>query len=217
VVLAIAVVLAVIGLGTFRDFGPRYRLIQASKELKGDLMATRMSAIEENRQTRVKLITSDVAFSNVEVPSAGAWLLQGGNRAMNSNRWDTYPLGSDDARVGSIDISPEGNRPRAGVSLQPWPVLLGEGRNNPDTITYSPRGWVLNPPSDFGADGYITLVLGNKRAYAAGIDDYVEVKLARSGMVRLQSSLGRDLESNTAGTSDATTVGGAFFGSGGIP
>jgi len=213
VVLAIAVILGVIGIGTFKDFGPRYRLIQASKELKSDLMATRMSAIEENRQTRIKLVRADPEYTDVGAPSDGSWLLQGGNRARNSNRWDTYPLGSSDARVGTVDISAEGNRPREGVSLQPWDRLLGVDRNNPDTITFSPRGWVLNPPGDFGSDGYITLVLINKRAHAADVDDSVQVKISRSGMVRLQSSLGRDLESNTAGTSSTTTVGGAFFGS----
>ena len=49
---------------------------------------------------------------------------------------------------------------------------------------------MINPASDFGADGTITLTLVNKRALLDGTADTVDLKVSRSGLVRMESSIG---------------------------
>ena len=211
--LVIISILTAIGFSTLKSFIPRYRLIQASKELQEDLMSLRMSAIDQNSETRLLLTGADDDWSTAGAPSMGSWELQGGNRPLLSNRWDTYPLdlegdGTDDAQgEGLVDIARGGIRSRRGVSLVPWGTLSGPGSGNDDSVVFSPRGWVTNPADDFDEDGYITLTLVNKIGLAEGVDDHVQVRISRAGMVRLQSSLGHDLGGGAAGTGSASTDG----------
>lgn len=211
--LVIISILTAIGFTTLKSFIPRYRLIQASKELQEDLMSLRMTAIDQNSETRLLLTGADDEWAVAGEPSMGSWELQGGNRPLLSNRWDTFPLdlqgdGSDDAQgEGLVDISRGGIRSRRGVSLVPWDAIIGPGSGNDDSIVFSPRGWVTNPADDFDEDGYITLILVNKIGLAEGVDDHVQVRVSRAGMVRLQSSLGHDLGGGAAGTGSASTEG----------
>ncbi len=213
VTLVIIAILTAIGFSSLKSFVPRYRLIQASKELQEDLMNLRMTAIDSNRETRLLLTGADEDWAVVTTDSSGSWELQAGNRPLLSNRWDTFPLdlegdGTDDAQgEGAVDISRGGLRSRRGVSLVPWATIEGPGNSNDDSIVFSPRGWVTNPADDFDEDGYITLTLVNKIGLAEGVDDHVKVQVSRAGMVRLQSSLGHDLGGGSAGTGTATTEG----------
>lgn len=204
IVLSIVAILAVLGVATMRGSMPRYRMVNASKELKGDLGTLRMHAIEQNRQTRLVLLASDPSYLDPELPSVGAWQLQVGNRSRNSTRWSAIGPKSD------VDLSKGGSRPAPDVSLMPWGSLIGPGTNSADAIVFSPRGWVENPPEDFQAEGYIVLTLVNKEARARGINDFIEVRVARSGLVDLKASLGRDPDGGSVGT--AATSSGAFFG-----
>ncbi len=204
VVLSIIAVLALLGVATMRGSMPRYRMVTASEALKADLGSLRMLAIERNRQTRLRLVQADPDYLNPEAPSAGAWTLEVGNRSRNSTRWTAAESKSD------IDISAGGTRPAPDVSLMPWGGLIGPGTRNADAVVFSPRGWVENPPEDFQAEGYITLTLINKEARAQGINDFIEVRIARSGLVDLAASLGRDAGGGAVGT--GATTSGALIG-----
>ena len=78
--------------------------------------------------------------------------------------------------------------------MAPWESLAGPGVNNADAIVFGPRGHVINPASDFGDDGTITLMLVNKRALLDGTEDTVSLKVSRSGLVRMVSSIGPEQE-----------------------
>lgn len=196
VVLAIIGVMAAVGFGTVQHLIPRFRMIQVARDMDGDIADLRNTAIGQNRETRLLLVDADPSWSDASAPSAGRWLLQVGNRSINSTRWDTLPVdaeadGSDDQTAeGTVDISEGSSSEVRGVSLQPWSALAGPNANNADAIVFSPRGWVTNPASDFGSDGFITLTLVNKKAMEQGIEDSISLQIARSGLVRMTTSLG---------------------------
>ena len=190
-VVALIGVLAMLASTNLYSFLPRYRLIQTSKELKSDLMALRMTAIQTNREARIVLVRSDAAYQDSSAPSVGEWHLQLGNRARNSTRWDTFPAekgGVDlNGSRGTIDISDGGTHERRDVSLLPWEAINGPGRNNEDSLVFGPDGFLENPAGDY-REGYITLTLINKDALQRDIQDLVEVHVAAGGMVRLETS-----------------------------
>jgi hypothetical protein len=137
-----------------------------------------------------------------------------GNKSLRSNSWDTFPQdadedGTDDAtQKGTVEISKGGQDEVRSVSLAPWQVLLGPGLNNADAIVFGPRGHVINPAADFGVDGTITLTLVNKEALLDGKEDTVSLKIARTGLVRMQTSIGAQ-EALLFGTDNVTTPGGS--------
>ena len=207
-------ILAAIGYQSFRNSMPRYQMIQTAKELRADLMALRMTAIETNRQSRLLLVDSDADWSVPGTTNAGHWKLQLGNKNLRSSSWDTFPQdadedGTDDhTKRGDINIGTGGSRGTQTVSMAPWDSLAGPGINNTDAIVFGPRGHVINPASDFGDDGTITLTLVNKRALLDGTEDTVSLKVSRSGMVRMVSSIGPDQEFSFS-TDETTSVGGS--------
>jgi len=202
VVLLLAV-LAGITHGSLRELLPRYRMVQTAKDLRNDIHSLRYTAIEQSKEARVLLVSSDPDWSVAGPDSAGEWWLQVGNKGLRSNVWDTLPAdmeldGTDDSTArGTVSIGRGGQDNALGVSLKPWGAISGPGTSNLDAIVFSPRGYVINPASDFDADGYITLTLVNKNA--TGIDDSVALRIARSGMVRRESSLGGDEMGSGAG------------------
>ncbi len=210
-VLVLLAVLAGITHGSLKELLPRYRMVQTAKDLRNDIHALRYTAIEQSKEARVLLVTSDPDWSVPGPDSAGEWWLQVGNKGLRSNVWDTLPAdmefdGTDDSTDrGTVSIGRGGQDNALGVSLKPWDALSGPGTSNLDAIVFSPRGYVINPASDFDADGYITLTLVNKNA--AGIDDSVALRIARSGMVRLESSLGIDEMGSGAGVAQTTERG----------
>jgi prepilin-type N-terminal cleavage/methylation domain-containing protein len=212
-VLALIAVLAALGYQNLNKMMPRYRMMQTAKELRADLMGLRMSAIQNNRQTRLLLVDSDGDWESPGSANVGHWKLQIGNKSLRSNSWDTFPQdadqdGTDDAtQKGNVEISAGGQDQVRSVSLAPWEVLLGPGLNNADAIVFGPRGHVINPATDFGVDGTITLTLVNKQALLDGGEDTVALKIARTGLVRLQTSIGSE-ETLSFGTDNVTTTGG---------
>lgn len=196
VVLALLGVMAAIAWGSVRDLLPRFRMMSAAKQLKADLAELRNTAIVHNRETRLLLVSADSSYTDPGSPSAGAWWLQVGNRSLNARNWELMPADAaedgtdDDTSQGVIDIAPGGNRAQPGASLIPWDPIAGPGTGNGDAIVFSPRGWVTNPAGDFSSDGYISLTLVNKVALAHGVDDSVTLLVARSGMVRMETSMG---------------------------
>ncbi|MBK7754945.1 MAG: GspH/FimT family pseudopilin [Deltaproteobacteria bacterium] len=213
VVLSIIGLMAAIGLGTVKDQIPRFRMVRAAKQLASDISALRNTAIEQNRETRLLLVAADSSWESPGASNIGEWWMQVGDLPLGSSQWDTFPAdaqedGVDDSfALGQVVITEDGDDEVPGVSLKPWDPLAGPGAGNVSAIVFSPRGWLSNPPGDFNARGYIELTLVNIAAKRGGVDDLITVRIARSGMVRLVSSLGEDL-GGTAGTATGSSAGG---------
>lgn len=204
ITLALISILLAVGIGLTRDTAPRYRTMSVAKELRSDLMTLRMEAIRHDRETRLLVTETDASWHDPDSVNKGAYLMQVGNKAINSTSWDTLPAdaaltGTDtDSSLGSKDFGEKGLQQRRGVSMQPVSIS-GPFVGNADAIVFTPRGWLKNPASDFAKDGYITLTVTNKPAMANGIEDSVSLKIARSGNVTMITSLsGREL--NAVGT-----------------
>jgi prepilin-type N-terminal cleavage/methylation domain-containing protein len=197
----IAVVLAIIGVisavswGSVRRLLPRYRLVRATNGLAKDIAGLRMVAIDTNCETRILVEQLDDDLADLS-SWAGAWRLQSGNASINSTRWEDLPVDAAEDRVDDdhgenpVDIGPSGNREAARIGLTMPVHLAGPGTGNGDAVVFTPRGWVANPAADFDSAGYITLDLTNKEALARGLEDTLSVRIARSGYVRIESSMG---------------------------
>ena len=199
IVLAIIGVAATVAVGSLRKLQPRFRMIQASKDLKADVSRLRVAAVESGRETRLLLIESDSSWNSVSQDHVGEWAMQRGDQARGSTTWTTLEDG--DAHV---TISRDGAQELPDVSLVPWPTLSGPGTGNADAIVFSPRGFVANPDADFGTDGYITLTLVNKAALVEDVEDTVSLKFARTGGVTAIPSLGNQDAGNVGSASSST-------------
>lgn len=211
VVIAVLLVMAAIGWSSMRGQLPRFRAVQASKQLKADLIDLRELAVRSNRETRMRLVESGGDCMDGS-DWGGAWELQIGNASRGSTRWDTLPEdaledGSDDETgLGTISLSEGGNRETSDACLAEWGAIRGPGDGeNQDAIVFSPRGWVRNPASDFGSSGYIMLQLVNTEAARQGNADVLSVLVSRAGMVRLSSNRGDDI-GGAVGTGLGTTA-----------
>jgi len=204
IVIALISVLAAIGWGSTRDQMPRYRLIRASKGLKSDLVTLKNLAVLTNRETRLVLVSSPGECDAVDA-YGGSWWLQAGDRSRNSANWEFLPIdtevaGEDEQQgEGRVDIGDGGNQEQRDVCLEDWGSLRGPGSGNPDSVVFSPRGWLRNPTADFNADGYVEITLTSQAAGRRGVEDKVSVLVSRSGMVRMYSTLGHDLIDNPVG------------------
>lgn len=205
--LAVIAVLAAIGWYSGRDQIDRYRMMKAARTLHADLVSLRTLAVSTNREARILFVASDEALDPADVQS-GEWLLQVGNRSSGSSEWDTLPIDlpgdPPDSSEGERSLAPGGSDELPGTSLAPWPTLVGPGSGNADAIVFSPRGWVANPPSDF-ADGYILLQIVNKRALWRGVDERVDIRLARTGIAHLETGPATAWTENVVGAEEAST------------
>ena len=194
-VVSLITILATIGFGTTQDQMPRYRLIQASKGLKGDLMTLRNLAVETGRETRLLLTERPEDCSDTE-QYGGRWRREIGDRSRGATWWEQLPPDGeqdgtdDDISEGEVNIGNGGNRKARHVCLLEWGDIRGPGTGNTNAIVFSPRGWLSNPSEDFDGTGHLVVELANQVAARQGVDDRVRVMITRSGMVRLHSTLG---------------------------
>lgn len=212
-VVALISVLVAVGWGSLRSELPRFQMIRAAKMLQADLRELQSTAVATNRETRLVLTGSPGTCDDID-SWGGSWSLQIGNRNRGSDAWEYLPPDAqedgsdDDASRGTVDLGPGGAEQRRFVCLEQWNRLTGPGDGNSDAVVFSPRGWVSNPGGDFGTRGYIELTIINLAA-AEGVDDEVEVLVARSGHTSLQTSHGTQAPAHSVGTSSSsTTVGG---------
>lgn len=211
-VVSILGVISALAWGTLHSQMPRYRLVRAANELAEDVSNLRMTAISSNIETRFVVERTDTDITDPDT-WGGAWRLQAGNASANSMRWEDLPIdatkdGTDDETgEGSVDIGPGGNRECRGIGLDLQEDLSGPSVGNSGSVVFTPRGWVANPAEDFDGSGYITLRLVNKLALSKGLEEEIHVRIARSGYVRLESSLGGDAEAEPVGTSRSSTHG----------
>ncbi len=199
IVLAIIGVVSAMGVASVRKLQPRFRMIQASKDLQADVSRLRIAAVDSGRETRLLLLESDSSWDSIGQDNVGEWAMQRGDKARASTTWTTLEDG--DAHVV---ISRDGPQELPSVSLVPWSTLSGPATGNADAIVFSPRGFVANPDGDFGSDGYITLTLVNKAALTDGVEDTVSLKIARTGGVSVTSSLGNQ-DVGTVGSASSST------------
>jgi len=210
IVIALFVVLAAIGWGSTRGQMPRYRLIRAAKDMRGDLSNLRNLAVMSNRETRMLLMESPGDCLETD-EFGGSWFLQAGNRSRGSTEWEFLPMdtemeGEDEEQgEGRVSLGDGGNRELKDVCLEPWDSLRGPGTGSTDAIVFSPRGWVRNPAADFGESGYLVLTLTNQAAGRLGVEDKVHLRVSRAGMVRMHSTLGHDLSDNPVGIGTSST------------
>jgi hypothetical protein len=187
-------------------------MIGVAKRLSKDIENLRMLAVASDVETRLVLEAPDPDQSN-PASYGGSWRRQAGNLSALSTSWEDLPIdaqvdGNDDERgEGLVSLGADGNLPSSGVGLAEWDALTGPGNGNAESIVFSPRGWVTNPATDFDSQGYITLRIVNKVALGKGIADEVHVRVARSGFIRLESTLGPEPNENPLGTGGSTTNG----------
>jgi prepilin-type N-terminal cleavage/methylation domain-containing protein len=212
IVLTLLSVISALAWGSIRSQLPRYRLVRAANELAEDVANLRMTAISNNLETRFLVERTDRQLNDLAT-WGGAWRLQAGNASSNSSRWEDLPIdatrdGSDDQRgEGAIDMGPGGNRSIRGVAFDVVGRLTGPAHSNSNAVVFTPRGWVANPAEDFDSSGYITFRLVNKYALDRGLEEEIHVRIARSGYVRLESSLGGDVRGEAVGTAGSSTYG----------
>jgi len=211
IAISIVTITAMIGWGSMDRNLPRFRLMSASKGLKADLMTLQHLAVQTNRETRLRLIDSAGACEDVNT-WGGRYALEIGDRSSGSTSWEIIPLdaeedGSDDDQSeGWMNLGKDGNRESRFVCLQEWEPLSGPGTGSEDSVVFSPRGWLRNPVGDFQSSGYLELELVNLIAHADGINDRVTIKISRAGLVRLQTSLGKQGPDGTAGTGTSSEL-----------
>ena len=204
VVLSIMAVMIAIAIGSTRKQMPRFRAVGVAKELQSDVMLLRNTAAEQGVETRLVLVEADTDYTDPDSDQRGAWKMQVGDRSLRSTTWTDLgnaTMASTDLADGSQDAVPQ-------VSLAPWAALAGPGAANSDAIVFSPRGFVTNPDGDFGTDGYITLTVVNKESWRHGIEDHIDLKVARSGNVTMVTSLGQR-DAGTVATAGASASGGS--------
>ena len=205
------VVLATIGFGSTRSQMPRYRLIQASKGLKGDLMTLRNLAVETGRETRLVLTDAPADCGDPD-QYGGVWRMEIGDASRRASWWeqlppDAYDDGTDDdISAGEVNIGDGGNRKARDVCLMEWSPIRGPATGNTNAIVFSPRGWLSNPPEDFDGTGHLVVQLANQAAARQGVEDKVRVMVTRSGMVRLHSTLGEEMSDTPVSTEASSTA-----------
>lgn len=183
IAVAVVAVLAGIGWGVFQDRFTTYRMLDVARMLQSDLATLRSLAIDTNREARVHFVEADTAMDPDDAQH-GAWELQMGNRSSGSTEWDTLPIdvgGVVDSSEGERSLEPDGRNEARFVSLATWGTL------EDDAIRFTPRGWLGNGAGDY-VDGEIVLKVVNKRALGKGATEEVTLRVARSGLVRMESS-----------------------------
>lgn len=211
VVIALVVVVSAIGWGTMADELPRYRLIRTGRLMRSHLATLQGLAVQTNRETRLRLTASGGDCGDVE-NWGGAYVLEVGNRDRSSTTWEQLPPDAaedgtdDDQSMGTMVFSEGGNQQARFVCLQAWSTLTGPAIGNTDAIVFSPQGWVSNPGGDFDSTGYIRLTFVNQMAARRNVNDALTVRISRSGMSRLESTLGKATSEGAAGTTTSSTT-----------
>lgn len=195
VALAIVSVAAGLAWGVMGERVATSRMLGVARMMAADLNTVRSIAIDHNREARLLLVEADHDLAADDVQH-GAWRLQVGNKISGSDEWDTLPAdqnGVVDETEGIRSLEVGGESETSGISLADW------GSLNDDAIVFSPRGWVSNPASDF-VDGYITLQIVNKRTEGESMSHRANIRLSRTGMVRIEVSDSTALPANAVGT-----------------
>lgn len=234
ITVAIVTILAAVGAGMINETLPTWRARQAAYSYAATLNRARTLAVGDGLEYRVIVTHWDEVPGDGE--GAGTWLLQRGNRALESTDWDTLPVELATSSTpldneGTFDISPGAPNELPGAAIyQPGlnpPIASGPitatATSSSDTgdIAFLPSGMVSNPAADFicdvdgnGApDGVVCTVFYNDRAWQKGRYEIFTVVTTRAGLVKVISGSSESLASG-GGTPTNTQYGDDGSGSG---
>lgn len=200
IVVAIIGILSALGMWRTREIIPKMNTRHVARDFANDMEMVRMRAIMSNRETRLRITDYDSNATSLNSAYAGAWILELGNKKTGSTTWSTITN-------STYDISASGNQETKHVSLS----YTGGDLSGPttcsctDSVVFNPMGQVLNPATDFTSNGDITITFINKIGRANGVIDDYNVRLYRSGMVRVASALSNIYSNDAGGTELRTT------------
>jgi len=157
VVVSILAIVGGIAMSDLSEMMGRYRMNAAAREFQKEVELSRVRAISENQEYSITLVTSDPSpLDGEDRLNWGRYEVKVGDGNRGSSSWVTVADGVHDLRHGPGR--------HQGVSIEPWSPLGGPpSYNMPDSIVFSPRGYIINDPSDF-QDGVIRVVFRNKSA-----------------------------------------------------
>jgi prepilin-type N-terminal cleavage/methylation domain-containing protein len=190
IVVAVIGIVSAVGYTQMSVLRPRYRAYKAARDFAANIQLIRQHAATDGIEYRIALVSFDPAWNEPETDNVGAYYVQAGNRESGSTRWEMLPTdavkdGSDDETgQGTVNLNPD----LADVSIMPWQTINGPsygGSPNTDCIVISPRGWLVNPNEDFDETGHIVVQFINKASQLRGGSEIYDVRIARSGMVRV--------------------------------
>ena len=198
VVVAVVGILAALAVISGESLMPDVRTRSAAKQFAKYVDFMRMTALRDNRETRICMDAYDSAPADLSSANKGQYTLYEGNKSANSTSWDTLPGDlfdnsvDDDSTTGVIDLSKSGKHFVAKVSIGDWGSNIGGPyTGNSNCIVFSPRGWVVNPASDFNSMGFIEITFVNKVARSNSLNhDYI-VMVARTGFTRIDNAKAR--------------------------
>ena len=207
VVVMVVGILASLAVISGESLMPNVRTRSAAKQFAKYVDHLRMTALRNNRETRICMDSYDSAPATLSSANKGQYTLYIGDKSLNSASWDTLPGDfydnnvDDDSTTGVIDISKTGKHFAAKVSIADWGSDIGGPyTGNSNCIVFSPRGWVLNPASDFNSMGFIEITFVNKVARSNGLNhDYI-VMISRTGFTRIDNAKARLNEDYFSGT-----------------
>jgi type II secretory pathway pseudopilin PulG len=158
--LVVVAILAIIGGVAMSDLSGlmgRYRMNAAARDFQKQVELSRVRAITENQEYAITLVTADpTPLDGIDRMNWGRYEVKVGDGNRRSSNWVTVPDGVHDLRHGPGR--------HQGVSIEPWSPLSGPSAYGlADSIVFSPRGFIINDPSDF-QDGVIRVVFRNKAA-----------------------------------------------------
>ena len=212
IVVALISILTAIGIGMSSDLIPRFRTRQAARTFASKVNECRALAIRSGKECSVWLLGADSSLTNLD-SNAGEYWVGLGNKNRSSTTWDYLPVdtetgGSDsDQSQGVVDIGEEdGQFYQRRVGIAQWTTLGGPGTGNSDRIVFGPRGFVTNPSSDFGALGTIDITFVNKVARAEGFTEDWTVKVGRTGMTRIDTTVQSEYGGLRSGTTESSST-----------
>ncbi len=198
IVIAMIGILSSVASDAFYKRIPSYKTRSAAVEFGKNVDKLRMIALRNNRETRLCLDTYDSAPNSTSTANAGKYFLMVGNKSLQSSSWEYLPIDAvsdssdDEKKLGVVDLSSNSKAYRKNVSIGDWGSDIGGPHvGNSNCIVFSPRGYVLNPASDFNAQGFIEVTFINKVARKDGEADDFIVMVARSGFTRIDNSKAR--------------------------
>ena len=152
------------------------------------------------------IVDSDAGLNDLSGGNTGEYWRALGDQSLGSDSWDYLPADADgtdsDQSEGFVDIGNEESQYYARhISIDYTSGSLGgPGTGNTNRIVFNPRGFVSNPSDDFSSNGTIDIPFVNKIARAKSEQDDFVVTIARSGMVRVDSTGGDEFSEYSSGT-----------------
>lgn len=207
IVVVIICILSSLSIWQAQDMLPRLRTKGAAQMFSKWLDRCRMLAIRTNKECKITLLSYDPSPATILSANVGSYSISLGNLSKNSTTWDLLPddmydNSSDDYQgEGIVNLAPGSHDFQRYVSIDNWGSDIGGPYNNTqDSLVFSPRGYLINPATDFNPQGFIEVIFVNKYARSEGRNEDFVVMVSRSGMIRLDNLVGRRYDTIFAGT-----------------